>query len=522
MVERPQWVRESWVEAIHQNPKLIRKILQPGPARQDILALYQNQKLTLAIARRVKIEQLTPFHRVIRARLFLRMARFHRNNYKLALTFNHAVLQRRLKRSKQLHLGRLFLFYWGRLLCLQGKKKEAILPLQRALKQLPSARRDRARAWLTVCRPGLNPSRASRALARLKFPNDPDGWAEWILIHYMFKLKTKVKPRLLTPRSRLYAQIWKKQAVRWPATLLSQAVDQESISEKQVRTIQQYFDPALFVVMADYHAREALRYLQNEPRSKSYALFYQAQAHSLLGHNNHARKLWEQFLRNPPKQISWAYLLFSHRLSPRFLRDEARYYKAILTAPHDLKAAKHSLRKLANESIFGQTLAGLGLLQLNVDRKRSYHWLRHGVQMAKEVEQRLHEDYLVSSQREPNPQRKEGASIIVQLRLARYLVRSIYLWGGMGAILMHDSDRATWWMERLHCKNEPYKITDINEPLQFAWAARAYTHAGKLGVATLFFAKNRKAYPSLTQLWTLLRIWRIFRGMNGVPRVKMG
>ncbi|TNE45828.1 MAG: hypothetical protein EP343_25805 [Deltaproteobacteria bacterium] len=520
--QRGAWLRDNWVNAIHHNPDVLVHALQKGAVRKDLLALMQNQHLPAAIARQLPSAKLSAFHRAVRARMFLRMARFHRKNYDLALAFNQAVLQRRLKRSSRLRLGRLFHLYWGRLLCLQGNVQGAALALQRALLAVPTARRERVLAWLTVCQVPLNKDLASQRLATLRFSDDPDGWADWVLIHTLFRIPTKHNPVLTTARARMYSRVWKHQPVRWLAPVLRTSMDREAIKERSIATTQHYYDPAMFLMMSYSYGQQALRYLEHMPSSDRYAAFYQAEAYQLLGRRSEALERYLHFQRHAPTQIQWSYLLFSHRLSPRFLRYEARYRYALLLGTDSPQSAKLELLALAKEGGLAKPLAGLGLLQLKVRREQGYRWILDGVDVARREGQRLYESMLVAAERGRRPKEKRGAQAILQLRLHRYVVRALYLWGGQGALLMKDSDRATRWMENLHSKSKPYQIADINEPSQFIGAAKAYAHAGKLGVATLFFAKNLKTYPSLTQLWSLLRIWRIFEGMNGVPRVKRG
>lgn len=522
VISEGAWLRDNWVNAIHQNPKTLTQSFKKGPVRKDLIALLQNQHLPAAIARELPSAKLSPFHRAVRARLFLRMARFHRKNYDLALVFNRAVLQRRLKRSSRLRLGKLFHLYWGRLLCLQGNVQGAALALQRALLAVPHARRERVLAWLTVCQAPLNKQLAAQRLASLQFADDPDGWSDWILIHTLFRIPSKHKPVLATARAKAYYKVWKHQPVRWLAPVLRTSMDQEKIQEQSISTMQHYFDPAMFLMMSYSHGQQALRYLEKAPKTDRYAAFYQAEAYELLEERHRAMERYLHFQRHAPARIGWAYLLFSHRLSPKFLHYEARYRYALLLATSDPNGAKVELMALSKKGGFAQPLAGLGLLQLNVRRPEGYDWILKGVKVARTEGKRLHEQMLIAAERGRHPLRKRGAQAILQLRLHRYVVRALYLWGGQGALLMKDSTRATRWMENLHSKTKPYQIADINEPSQFIGAAKAYAHAGKLGVATLFFAKNLKSYPSLTQLWSLLRIWRIFEGMNGVPLVKRG
>ncbi|MCB9641010.1 MAG: hypothetical protein H6727_19090 [Myxococcales bacterium] len=516
------WLEGSWIASLQRDPEKLKTLLETKLVREDILALLQTHRLPEAIARHLPPNKLTAFHKVIRARLFLRMARFHRKNYDLALQYNEAVYTRRLQQAQYLQLGKHFYYYWGRLQCLQGKRTEATHTLLHALRQPDTQRKQRIQAWLLACRPKpLSPTQLAAQLAQLDFRQDPDGWSEWILLHHYFHLTPQVQPQPQTQRARFYARVWQQKPVQWKQTWLRDPIDQEQIEEQGIRSEIDYFDPATFLMIADAYAQQALRLLRQTSPQDRYAPFFRADALALLRKQNQAQQQWLHFLSQRPKKIRWEYLLFSHRHSPNFLRDEACYHAAL--SPRTPLPTSHAiLKELASGFYPTRALAGLGMLRLHHKEAQGYAWLLEGLRFADDERTRLQKLFAYATQHEGTPERRKYARFIQQLQLERYAVRSLYVWGSIGAMLKQDPSLASRWMERLHYKDEPYRLSGWNEPVHFSWTARAYTYAGNLAVATLFFAKNREAYPSLNQLWSLLRIWRIYEGMHNTPVVKGG
>ncbi|MBK04920.1 MAG: hypothetical protein CL920_35840 [Deltaproteobacteria bacterium] len=516
--------KRSWVEKLHKEPDTLAKFLNQKEAlRQDTLTLMQNQHLVKTLGQRLTNTTLSDLHRIIRARLLLRMARFHKQNYHLSLQFHKEVFARRLKRKKKLQLGQHFYYYWGRLQCLRGYRRQATTALQRALKNTPKHRHDRIKAWMYACRSTRETAeQTAQQLAKLTFPNDPDGWTEWILLHHLFGLTPQRQPATPTQRAALYERVRTGQRAEWSADVQRMPVDQETLQEQGIRTKLTYFDPTVFLMMSHDFAQRALTLLRQQPDTDRYAPFYVAEAHSIRAEKKQARIHLFKFLQQPPRRLRLSYLLFSHRLSPRQLRQEACFQQARLVGPYHKDIAERILSSLATQDHIAKSLAGLGFLHLHTHKQQSYQWLLKGAEHAQAQEKELAYHYIEAIRKTEDETLKKGAKLIVQLRLYRYQVRAYYLWGSIGAILAEKGDKATWWMEQLHRKEDPYKITGENEPFQFAWTINAYTHAGKLGIATLFFHKNKDTYPSLIQLWSLIKMWRIYEGMDGIPLVKTG
>ena len=518
-----QWLRGSWINTLQQQPQVLTRLLQKPALREDLLALLQNHRLPNAISRAAPTHTLSPFHRVIRARLFLRMAHFHRKNYDLALQYHEVVYTRRLQQVQATQLGRYFHYYLGRLRCLQGQREQAVAALQDALQQPDSPRKERIKAWLIACQPQPGPPQQIAAqLAKLDFSQDPEGWAEWIFLHHKLNLPAQTSPHLQTQRTQLYARVWQQQPVHWPHTWQSHPIDQETIEEQGIRSTIDYYDPVVFLVMADAYAQNALRLLKDTSDQDRYAPFWRAHAFDLLRKRSQALAQWTQFLDAPPQQIQWEYLLFSHRHTPAFLRDEACYHTALAVGSTNPDTAHSILHRLAYAPFPTRSLAGLGMLQLRYQEQAAYDWLLQGVQFAEKERARLRLRFEHAIQRASSTEEDQQARTLQQLQLDHYAVGSLYVWGSIGAVLKKDPALASRWMERLHHKDEPYRLAGLNEPLHFAWTAHTYTHAGNLAVATLFFAQNREAHPALTQLWSLVRLWRIFEGMQTHPTIKGG
>ena len=512
----------NWIHSVSQQPQKVVKLLMSGRTNGDLKALLLHQKLSEVIGQKREMQKLSPFHKIIRARLYLRLAKFHKKNYQMALSFSHEVFTRRLARNKKLQLGKLFHYYWGRLLCLQGKKQAGHKALQEALHQVPKNRIARVKTWMAVCQPSkVSPKTTMKALAAITFKDDPDGWAEWVAVHHHYRLAHQQIPKHLSPRAAMYASVWKGHEVRWPSTFLRTPVESERIKENSIHTKLKYYDPMLFAMMVSDYTQRALRYLKATPKEDRYASFFKAEAYFLQGQHKQAKQLWTTFLQRLPKKLSWPYLLFSNRLTSKSLKNEACYYQARLHAKSHPTLSKRILKELSKGSASTRSLAGLGFLYTGTNKKKGFDWLLQGVKEAKKEEKRLHKQYSALAKQASQTQ-QQGGRLVIHLRLHRFVSRSAYLWGGMGAMMIKDGQKATHWMEALHRKERPYEITGENSPLQLTSTARAYAKFGKLGVATLFFAKNRRHFPSLTQLWSLIRMWRIIEGMDSAPLVKTG
>jgi hypothetical protein len=508
---------KSWVEVVHHHPTRMSTLLSAGTLQQDLTALRENHKIPQALSRQVDHRSLSAKHRAIRARLYLRMARFYRKNYSLALHINHDVYLRRQSLQSSLHIGRLFHYYLGRLQCLRQQPKAAARSFQQALQLAPNNRLDRIRAWQAACHPN-GPQK--QILDGLSFKQDPKGWSEWLLVHHLYHLKPASAPPVSDTRSRLYARVTSGQPARWPAGLVRAPIDREMITENGIEAPLDYYDPSVSLLMSHDYAQRALKLLQNLPAHDHYAPFYRAEAHHLLGQQRHAQRQWSAFLAHPPTKLNGAYLFFSHRQSIQSLQQEACYHQAKSIARHNKPLAYRLLQQLSKTSYSGKALAGLGLIQLAIEPQLGFKWLREGARRAEQQQLKAQQTYALAAIENTSRTARRGAQIISQFALYRYQARSIYMWGSMGALLTKHGNTAADWLEQLHRKNTPYQIIGENEPLQFLWTARAYISIGKPGVASLFLSKNLKQYPSLTPIWDLLRVLRIYKGMGGFRPIK--
>lgn len=517
----PKASSQTWLDQVHHQPQKMLAMLKAGTAYEDLSTLRHHQRLRDAVSRPLPTK-LTPTQRTLRARLYLRLARFHQKNYQMALSFHQEISDRRLKRAKTLRLGRYFHYYRGRLQCLKGKRKAGSRSLHKALQTSQPHRANRIKAWLVACQtPSLPSKELGQKLASLDFSKDPEGRAEWLLLHHLHQLKPK-PPRSpqRTLRAKLYAKVAAGTAANWPDHILRQPVDQEKIEENGIKAKLEYFDPALYLMMSHDYAQRATLLLKASPQDDRYAPYFLAEAARLRDRPGEAQQRWHHFVTHLPTKINGAYLYFSRHMSPASLRDEACFYQAKMLYHPYPQIARQLLYTLSIRGEAGKALAGLGQIQLNAHPEQGYEWLLAATRHARRWEGGLRRRYRLAAIESRSQTDKRGAQIISQLELFRYQTRSLYLWGSIGAFLMKENNQATLWLEHLHNKQTPYKIAGANEPLQFAWTTRAYVQAGRPGVANLFLSNNLKAYPSLTQLWRLLRVWRIDEGMDSVPRIK--
>lgn len=508
--------KKSWIAHVNERPQELVQLFKTPMLRRDALALLNNQHLSKVVSKHISYRELTHRHRVIRARLYLRMARFHNRNYTTALQLSADVYKRRLQRSNSLQLGTYFHYYRGRIQCLQGEYQAAQRSFIRAQQSMHSNRQERIRAWRSVCTP--KPLKHS---PQLTFKDDPDGWSEWVILRHLFPSSRVYHPHhhpLPTLRAQLYAKVHQKDIVLWSRSFTQQPIDVEYIQEQGIRARLAYYDPVVYKMMAHSYAHRTLSLLREE--MGRYASFYKAEAYFILGQKSKAQKTWAHFLQTLPQHFKGEYFFFSHRLSVRSLQHEACYYQARLLAPKHPHIAQKIVRTLGQFDYPTRSLAGLAHIQIQYDTQKGYTWLTQGTQHAHSILQKMRTKYTLSSIQETELQKKRGAQVISQWALYKYHVRSMWMWASIGALRLKRGAQATHWLERLHQKHTPYKISGTNAPLQFSWTTRAYFNAGKPGVAALFLSKNLKDYPSLKQLWVLLRVWRIDEGMDSVPRIK--
>ena len=517
---RKNWLASTWLTKLANNSDHLKPFLGENVKEaffKDVTALRKNQ-LKDALAKPIKIKKLGQLHRIWRARMHLQMAQFYAENYKWTLFLNQKVFEKRLALGKK-KWGKFLNYYLGRLYCLKGDVKAGVKQLNIALSLVPKSRLDRVKAWLLVCQISQQNRRSIIAkLAKLKFANDANGWAEWMFLHYIHTLKSTVKPKITTSRTRLFASVWQHKRISLNKLISSHPIEQEEIKEKtklgSISTTLNFFDSVQNKVLADYHAQEVIRFLASAGKMDRYAPYFRAQAYLILGKLQKEKAMLKQFLQDPPQKIGWAYLLFSRNMTPDSLILKAKLRKLRWLKASKRKAMIVELKKKAH-FYPEKAIVGFGFFNLKINTNKAYKWVLGGVSLAEALERKLSTQYSVE-------QKKTGAAIIRQYRLYRFAWRTFYLLPARVVIRTNHPEYSLRWLERLHQKNPPYQIGDENQVAQILLTAKAYAKAGRLDVATIFLNKNRKQYPSLNQNWNLLGLLRISKGMNGPSGVKSG
>lgn len=527
VVTMPQrWLAQTSVEAVANDFDILVKLLRDTDPEQkaDAVGLLLNQFKRLEDGEFLDPNKMTSTHRALRARLHLRLAHFYDQAFVLALQLQHQAFSQRLARKDKLKLGQLFYYHYGRVLCMQGRSKEAITALTLAKEQVQTSHKERVAAWLMICQ--KEPKQRAEAvdeLSRLAWDKEPQGWSEWILIHAFFGLTPKNPlPSQLDTRAHLFATVWQGKPWKPNAAVMQGIIATESIEEDSVTTTLSYYDPAVAWIAKQYHSQAALRYLALSAEKTPFVPFYQAQAHLLLGQNDKALSAWQTFLAKPPTSWDWGFVAFSS--FPRiadFLAEAELQVALLLHRTGKTQEARQRLDRLAQQGIPEKFWAGYGLLSLQQQeasnkKQEPWLWIWAGAELARTLDQQLWNRYLKMKAE------KKGAAAIEQYRLHRYATRLLYLRGSEAALWMGASDKAVRWLEFLHYKDKPYLIGFGNQPAQMILTMLAYTKAGRWDIAGLFAARNKDAFPVLTQHWFLFGLLRIFRGMGNPASAKGG
>jgi hypothetical protein len=510
---QPHWLEQTWLDNIAKNFEILQQLFdqQKSAQHRDVVALLQNNYQEIQTDNLQDISKLSPAHRVLRARLHLRLAHFYDAAYSLALQLHLETMKQRLDRRQKLNLGQLFYYYYARILCLMGQYQTAQEQLAIARQQVNARYHQRIDAWAMACTPEpAKRSNSAQKLAQLSQIEDPDTLAEWILLHFYFDLSPQI-----------YANIWQNRPWQYNAKVLKGLIHTEHIKEGDIETSLEYYDPSILWIAMRYHAQSALQYLQTLPSSDLFAPFLLAQCYQLIAQRSRAIAEWQRFIHQPPIAFDWAYVVFS---SHQTLADFIAYAKVQLALAQSDKKAPDSISSLlevAKDGYPARALAGWGLLQLDLTAqadiaKRAWFWLRAGSHLAQQLDTILLKRY--STQK----QSLKGANAIFELRLQQYATRSLYLWSSQAALINRAPDKALRWLEILHEKEIPYQIGRDNQPLQILWTTRAYMQAGRWEVSTLFMAKNKENFPAIEQLWSLFRLMRIYRGMGYTAGPKSG
>ena len=171
------WIKKTWLDIAANNAELLKPYLGEDASeevREDVRSLLDNQ-LASALQTSRNPGSLNQTGRVLRARMHLRMARFYGLLWTMAARQQVLYNAQRWQLNGKIQLGKMFHYYYGRLLCLQGKSKEGITFLKQSVSKLSADKQDRARAWLIACDTSKSKEDKQKALAALKFADDDDG-----------------------------------------------------------------------------------------------------------------------------------------------------------------------------------------------------------------------------------------------------------------------------------------------------------------------------------------------------------
>lgn len=524
------WLKKTWMVQIIDRPKSIPQFFGADAARRkDIAALWEN-RWPDALAETVDFKSLSPSHSIVRGRIHLHVSTFYREAYILASSLNLGRLKKRKERSKKLSIGRLFSYYYGRQLCMSGFRKQAVVALKKALSTVPKNRKSRVQAWLLACE--KKASDASSELSTLSFADDADGETERLIIQLFFGLKSSaLKAR--SERAQMWTHIAQSKLHIKDSKWLRGFVDSEEIQSKvaNIKATLRYFDPAVLKILSIQHAHMGIKWFQKAPKKDAYRTFFLGKLYHLIGARKQAQAAYKTFIATPPTQMNWAYMLFSSWWSLDELRADAIYSLAMLQAVTDKQAAWKALKTLQALSFPAKVLGYVGALQLlksSKGKQRTHSWVQviAGTLYAKKIVDKLFVLFTKAAQatapkgsneavKNQILARSRAANAVIRWRLHRFAAKRLVTWSSQGALKMGQASLAERWLEQLHRKDNPYAIGGANSATQFIRTANAYIRAGKMGIATLYLSKSKKTFPALTQIWSLLRILRIYRGTDG-------
>lgn len=525
------WLKDSWMEQVLAQPKAVPAFFQASEERRnDLAAMWENRWHTVAAKAR-NYKSLKPGHRAVLTRLNLRLARFYMSAYELGTSLNMLRLEKRRQRVKSKSKGALLAYYYGRQLCLIGRYKAGQEALTQAQKEAPASHQSRIAAWKLSCVAKTDASKAALPdkLKALSFAKDKDGVAELTLLQHYYDLKMN-KQTQDGDRSTFFGRLLDDGKRMKRSSVLQGIVETEEIKQGEITATLEYHDPLVYWALMTYHARQALSAVSLAEKVDRYAPFYKAEALLLLKRRKEAKASYQAFLKNPPKKVSWPWMLFSRRWSPGFLQEEARFAMVMMQAARDRAGADKALQEMAAKGYPLTSMAALGRLMLSQPdkkalRKELFGQLRLGAEWAEKASKELFVRFTkagevkapkgaTAAQQAAAQQQAAAAGAIIKWQLYRYTLRPLYLWASRGALMANQPAFAERWMERLHRKDTPYQLGGMNEAYQFILTAHAYLRVGKMGISTLYFAKCKQTYPSLTQLWSLLRTLRLYKGAS--------
>lgn len=505
---RKHWDKNHWVAGVRKDPNALLSLFKTLPdqdadAYKDLLALLKG-RVKRALMRSDKVTaKKSDMARHLRARLHLRRARYFRQGYDFSMMLSTQVYGQRSALAKQLKLGLLFRYYFGRLLCLRGQAKKAAVQLDKALAEAPKKVHGRIQLWKTLCQE-TDKAKVAAALKNLDFSKDPRGWAEAQFLAWRAGIQLKKELPSPTPRAQLFAAVRKGKPFQARAAALRKPAEIEEIQESGFKGELKFFDPAPMLVLSHYHAGRALSWLKGLKKASGLSPILKAEAHLLRNEKTQAIALLKAYVSKPPASLQTATLLFSRHLSKTDVLDFARFLLAgVLTGKEretQVKAlSKHGLPSTVFASLLNRKP---GKAEMEVFDKAAM-WIADSVKGYKKSLSKAAE------------KKETGAMLVLQNSLHTFLLRSVTQWASMGVLRHKKSYLAVRWMETLHHKAAPYKIGGRNQADQIVQTAMAYTLAGQMGVATEFCLKNRQSYPALNQHWALLGTLRILRGMGG-------
>tara|TARA_B100000609_G_scaffold199551_1_gene204044 strand:+ start:21268 stop:22908 length:1641 start_codon:yes stop_codon:yes gene_type:complete len=508
------WIKKTWLDIAANNAELLKPYLGEDASeevREDVRSLLDNQ-LASALQTSRNPGSLNQTGRVLRARMHLRMARFYGLLWTMAARQQVLYNAQRWQLNGKIQLGKMFHYYYGRLLCLQGKSKEGITFLKQSVSKLSADKQDRARAWLIACDTSKSKEDKQKALAALKFADDDDGKDELLLLQELFQLTLKKAIETSNVRGRLFEASLQGKRMKRKPLIGGRPVDSEMIKEKDINAEIRYYDPAIPRARMRIHAFEVLRFLKSA--KDSFAPLFRAEAHMFLGQKQEAQKSLAQFEKAAPKKMVWAYVFFSDGMTLGDWKRKARLMKISLLPASEQKKQLSALVK-ETKTFPAKLMVALACLRAGVEVEETSKWVEQGANLVHDLKLRLNKHYRVG--------KKDMGSVIVRkIRLYRYAWRAGYLLASRAVLYTKKPYLASNWLEILHDKDALHKIAKGNEATQILWTIRALLYKRDYRTAVLYLLKNRRDYPSLDQIREPLNLLLIGNNKGGPGVIKEG
>ncbi|MEM1008595.1 MAG: hypothetical protein AAGJ35_06280, partial [Myxococcota bacterium] len=535
------WMKGSWVEHILRDRKVLRTFLgksQRGtPLFEAMRALRMGGQAPLFLgavpvksAARMKASDATSLN-ILWLRGHFTLGRAYRQLAQMTWDLQDRVFAQRWSMREQLNRGHKLPFYWGRVLCLQGRDKEAQKMFMNAARigtRVSGIPKRRIRAWQRLCalraRPSSTKKQRARAFRKQRFFRSRTWRMQVDGVLWSVLLKLPLPKKVLKPEAeRVRAWLRPKLELPLQTSWAAEPMDTEKIMERGVAATLEYHDVALSYLLSMAHFKRVEALLQRvvlQKGQKQLSIPYVGFVRAQLSWNNDRWSEAETWLRRyqeaPASSSSLSMLLFSDILHPQQMSVLVDWQQTRLQE----KEVDRIWERWAQKRSCAERLWALG-----VEKASSAVWrvanLGSCAAWLEQMEQALRGKTNASSKKDVGLLSTQVA-LFRMLRLRLFVLRPMVQTFAHWALRNGKRELAVRWLERIHQKNPSYVTGQGNQPEQMLQTAMAYLSFGRWATASQFLLRNRALLPLSEQSFRLLGWLRLARGMRAGRTVKSG